>query len=86
MSPLETLQAKLSIVMGEIDDICAEHNYDVMPTLILRHTDGPSKSLFMSNDSIGNIVSCITELENDGVLSDQSPHEAVLKLLADNGF
>jgi len=84
MSPLETLQAKLSIVMGQIDDICAEHNYDAKPTLLLRHTSGPSASLVISNDSLGDVSLCIAELGDVGSESSQSPSEAVLKLFAAN--
>lgn len=81
MSGLESLQAELTLKMGEIDDICENYGYDAVPTLLLRHQKGASSSILMGNDSLSKVVLCIGELGDIGNNSDQSPAEAALMLL-----
>lgn len=80
MSGLESLQAELTIKMGEIDSVCQEYGYEAVPTLLLRHSKGASSSILISNDSLGQVVMCIAELGDTGTKSDQSPNEAILTL------
>ncbi len=78
---IENLQAELTLVMGEIMQICDRHGYEVIPTLLLRHEKGASSSLLISNDSFEKVCLCITELGDNSERSDQSPREAILTLL-----
>lgn len=80
MTPLEQLQAELTMKLGEIDALCRKYRYEATPTLLLRHNSGPSQSILMGNDSLGKVVLCIAELGDTGNSSDMSPSEAVLKL------
>lgn len=81
MLKLESLQAELTLQMAEIDAICAKYGYAATPTLLLRHPKGSSSSILLGNDSLGDVVWCISQLGNVGKKSDLSPMEAVVKLL-----
>ncbi len=73
MSNLESLQAELSAKLGEMEAICADYGYEVTPTLLLRHSAGPRKSMLVSNDDLNKVVLCIAELGNIGeVVEDES--------------
>lgn len=63
---LEKLHAELSQKLSEIEDICAGFNYEVIPTLLLRHDRGPSWSILLSNDDLSKAVLCIAELGDIG--------------------
>lgn len=77
MSKIEELHQELSAKLGEIEAICAEYNYEVTPTLLLRHAKGPSFSILLSNDSPSLVVLCIAELGNVGevIEDDGEDHE-----------
>lgn len=79
MSALGELQADVTLVMDELSKICRRYGYDGIPTVVLRHTDGPSKSLLMSNDSPGAIVFTVAELGKIGNESSMTVHDATLK-------
>lgn len=66
MSAIENLHAELCEKMTEIEAICKSYNYEVTPTLLLRHERGPSFSILLSNDSPSLVVLCIAELGNVG--------------------
>lgn len=82
MDALSELQADLTILIDEIAQTCQRYRYDAVPTILLRHTDGTSKSILVSNDNLGQVVLTIAELGEIGNESSMSPHEAVLKLFA----
>lgn len=66
MGKVEELHAELSAKLSEIEAICAEYKYEVVPTLLLRHDRGPSFSILLSNDSPSLVVLCIAELGDVG--------------------
>lgn len=66
MEKVEQLHAALSVKIAEIEAICAEFKYEVTPTLLLRHLQGPSFSVLISNDDLNYVVLCIAELGNIG--------------------
>lgn len=77
MSKVEQLHQELSAKLGEIEAICADYKYDVTPTLLLRHTLGPSRSILLSNDDLNKVVLCIAELGNIGeVVKDDEETES----------
>ena len=77
MSQVEQLHQELSAKLGEIEAICADYKYEVSPTLLLRHSAGPSKSLLVSNDDLNKVVLCIAELGNIGeVVKDDEETES----------
>ena len=75
MSQVEQLQQELSAKLGEIEAICADYKYEASPTLLLRHSAGPSKSRLVSNDDLNKVVLCIAELGGIGevVEDEQEP-------------
>lgn len=83
MSGLESFQAELTLKLAEIDSLCHDWGYNAVPTLLLRHDDGPAKSILMGNDSLGKVVLTIAELGHVGKKSDQSTQEAILTLFKD---
>lgn len=83
MSNLESFQAELTLKLSEIDAMCHDWGYKAVPTLLLRHQDGASKSILMGNDSLGKVVLTIAELGHVGKESSKSPSEAVLTLFKD---
>lgn len=70
MSPIQELHARVSEKLADIEAICAEYKYAVTPTLLLRHENGPSFSVLLSNDSPSKVVLCIAELGNVGEVVD----------------
>ena len=80
-SVLQQLQAELAIKMSEIDDICARYEYQITPTLLLRHADGADSSILIGNDSLSEVVLCIGRLANESNRYELSPHEAVIALI-----
>jgi len=76
MGKVEELHARLSVKMSEIEAICAEYQYDVTPTLLLRHENGPSFSILLSNDSLGHVVLCIAELGDIGEVVEDEEENA----------
>lgn len=66
MSVVKELHARISEKMSEIEEICAEYKYDVTPTLLLRHPNGPHVSMIIGNDDLSIVVLCIAELGNVG--------------------
>jgi uncharacterized protein YcgL (UPF0745 family) len=66
MSQVKQLSEELSIKLEEMEAICKEHGYDVVPTLLLRHEGGPTFSMLLSNDDLNKVVLCIAELGNIG--------------------
>lgn len=66
MSILEELQARVSEKLADIEAICEEYNYEVVPTLLLRHDFGPNHSVLLSNDDLSTVVLCIAELGDIG--------------------
>lgn len=66
MSLIEELHARLSEKLAEMEAICAEYKYEVTPTLLLRHDNGPNVSLLISNDDLNKVVLCIAELGEIG--------------------
>lgn len=76
MSKVEELHALLSNKMDEIKEICDGYNYEINPTLLLRHDQGPSLSIVLSNDDLNKAILCIAELGNIGeVIEDESQTE-----------
>lgn len=76
MSVLEELHARLSEKLADIQSICAEYKYEVVPTLLLRHDRGPSHSLLIGNDDLNTAILCIAELGGVGeVVEDDSSNE-----------
>ena len=74
MGKVEQLHAELSGKLSEIEVICLEYKYEVTPTLLLRHAQGPSVSMLIGNDDLNKVVLCISELGDIGevVEEDQS--------------
>lgn len=66
MIAIEKLHERLCEKLSEIEAICAEYEYEVTPTLLLRHAAGPHRSILLSNDSPSLVVLCIAELGNVG--------------------
>jgi len=66
MSDVKSLQAELSEKLKEMEAICADYGYEVTPTLLLRHKQGPSKSMLISNDDLNTVILCIAEIGNIG--------------------
>ena len=66
MGKVEELHARLSEKLAEMEAIIAEYNYEVTPTLLLRHEAGPSFSMLLSNDDLNKAVLCIAELGGIG--------------------
>lgn len=61
----------------EMEAICKEHGYEVTPTLLLRHNNGPTFSMLLSNDDLNKVVLCIAELGNIGeVVKDDEETES----------
>lgn len=70
----EEIHARVSEHLDEIVAICAEYNYEITPTLLLRHNRGPSFSMLLSNDSPSVVVLCIAELGDVGeVIEEDEP-------------
>ena len=85
MKPLLQMQSELTLLMLKAVEICERHGYVITPTLLLRHEDGASKSLLLSNDSLGKVVLCIAELDQTGSKGDgMEPIEAVVRLFVTN--
>lgn len=75
MSQLEELHARLSEKLTEIEAVCAEFKYTVIPTLLLRHEQRPNLSILLSNDNLGIVVLCIAELGNVGEIVEDEREE-----------
>jgi len=60
------IHTRISEKLADIEAICAEYKYEVIPTLLLRHPLGPSYSILLSNDSPSTVVLCIAELGDVG--------------------
>lgn len=74
MSIVEELHARLSEKLADMEAICAEYKYEVVPTLLLRHVRGPSHSMLIGNDDLNKAVLCIAELGGIGeVIEDDAP-------------
>ena len=76
MSDVKSLQAELSEKLKEMEKICAEYGYEVTPTLLLRHKQGPSKSMLISNDDLNTVILCIAEIGNIGEVVEDENAEA----------
>jgi len=77
MSQVKQLGAELSSKIAEMEAICKEHGYEVTPTLLLRHNNGPTFSMLLSNDDLNKVVLCIAELGNIGeVVKDDEETES----------
>ena len=75
MTTIERLHAELCDKLSEIETVCASYKYEVIPTLLLRHTKGPSHSILLSNDSPSTVVLCIAELGNVGEVVEEDDEE-----------
>lgn len=73
MSIVEQLHARLSEKLADIEDICAEYKYEVIPTLLLRHRAGPTNSMLIGNDDLNKVVLCIAELGGIGEVIEDEP-------------
>ena len=73
----EVIHARVSEHLAEIEAICAEYNYEVTPTLLLRHAGGPELSMLISNDSLSTVVLCIAELGDIGEVIEEDEEEAL---------
>jgi hypothetical protein len=70
----QEIHTRISEKLADIEAICAEYKYEVVPTLLLRHAKGPSSSMLLSNDSPSTVVLCIAEIGNVGeVVEDTDP-------------
>lgn len=77
MSGILSLHEELSVKLTEIEAICAEFKYEVVPSLLLRHPAGPSKSVLLSNDDLAKVILCIAELGGVGeVVEDEEKEES----------
>jgi hypothetical protein len=63
---VELLKAELTKKLAEVEAICAEYQYEVTPTLLLRHMKGPSFSMLLGNDDLSKVVLCIAEMGDVG--------------------
>lgn len=66
MSKSEELYRQLSEKLAEMELIFAKFDYEVMPTLLLRHEAGPASSILISNDDPSKVVLCIAEIADIG--------------------
>ncbi len=66
MSDVVSLKNALSAKIAEMEAICAEYGYQVTPTLLLRHNEGPEYSMLISNDDLNTVILCIAEIGNIG--------------------
>jgi len=73
------MQAELTIVMGELTEICKRHGYDASPMVLLAHADGPSASVLVGNVNPYFACEVIRVLGNSGRESDMSVHEAAVR-------
>ena len=77
MSQVKQLSTELSSKLAEMEAICADYGYNVTPTLLLRHDEGPSFSMLLGNDDLNKVVLCIAELGNIGeVVKDDEETES----------
>jgi len=67
MSQVKQLGAELSSKLAEMEAICKEHGYEVTPTLLLRHNNGPTFSMLLSNDDLNKVVLCIEPLNEESI-------------------
>lgn len=76
MSKAQELHTRMSEKLTEIEAICAEFKYPVIPTLLLRHPQGPDLSIVLSNDDLGIVVLCIAELGDIGEVVEDEREES----------
>lgn len=81
MSQVKQLGAELSSKLAEMEAVCKEHGYEVTPTLLLRHDNGPSFSMLLGNDDLNKVVLCIAELGNVGEVVEEETNFEVGDLI-----
>lgn len=75
MSDVVSLKNALSSKLAEMEAICEEYGYQVTPTLLLRHKEGPAYSMLISNDDLNTVILCIAEIGNIGKVVEDKPTE-----------
>lgn len=85
MTGSQQLQAELTVLMGQLVEICKNHRYDVTPTIVLRHEEGWTKSVVVSNDSLEEVAKILLKASRDFNQSSMSPWEGRMRLLLDGG-
>ena len=82
MSQVKQLGTELSSKIAEMEAICKEHGYEVTPTLLLRHNNGPTFSMLLSNDDLNKVVLCIAELGGIGEVVNDDPEPIAWRSIA----